>query len=84
VPLGIAWWEILLVLLLVLLVFGPKRLPEMGRSLGRGFREFKESITGQSKDEEPEPAERELPPPRAEEPAPEQVEAPQRERDKVP
>ena len=83
-PLGIAWWEILLVLLLVLLVFGPKRLPEMGRSLGRGFREFKESITGQSKDEEPEPAERELPPPRAEEPATEQVEAPERERDKVP
>jgi sec-independent protein translocase protein TatA len=84
VPLGIAWWEILLVLLLVLLVFGPKRLPEMGRSLGRGFREFKESITGQSKDEEPEPAERELPPPRAEEPAPEHLEAPERERDKVP
>jgi sec-independent protein translocase protein TatA len=52
VPFGIAWWEILLILLLVLLVFGPKRLPEMGRSLGRGFREFKESITGQDKDEE--------------------------------
>jgi sec-independent protein translocase protein TatA len=83
-PFGVAWWEILLILLLVLLVFGPKRLPEMGRSLGRGFREFKESITGQSKDEEPEVAERELPPPRAEEPAPERVEAPERERDKVP
>jgi sec-independent protein translocase protein TatA len=50
-PLGIAWWEILLILLLVLLVFGPKRLPEMGRSLGKGFREFKDSITGESKDE---------------------------------
>jgi sec-independent protein translocase protein TatA len=84
VPLGIAWWEILLVLLLVLLVFGPKRLPEMGRSLGRGFREFKESITGQSKDEDSELAERELPPPRTEEPTPEQLEAPERERDKVP
>jgi sec-independent protein translocase protein TatA len=83
-PFGIAWWEILLILLLVLLVFGPKRLPEMGRSLGRGFREFKESITGQTKDEEPESAERELPPPRAEEPAPEPVEAPERERDRVP
>jgi sec-independent protein translocase protein TatA len=57
-PFGIAWWEILLILLLVLLVFGPKRLPEMGRSLGRGFREFKDSITGESKDE----ARSELPP----------------------
>jgi sec-independent protein translocase protein TatA len=69
VPFGIAWWEILLILLLVLLVFGPKKLPEMGRSLGRGFREFKESVTGQSKDDEP-PAE--LPPPEpAESPEPE-------------
>lgn len=38
--------EILLLGLVVLLVFGPKRLPEMGRSMGRGMREFKESITG--------------------------------------
>jgi len=38
-------WEILLVLLVLLLVFGPKRLPGMGRSLGRGMREFKESVT---------------------------------------
>jgi sec-independent protein translocase protein TatA len=77
-PFGIAWWEILLILLLVLLVFGPKRLPEMGRSLGRGFREFKESITGQSKDEDT-PAE--LPPP---EPAQESEPKPaQRERDPV-
>ena len=36
--------EILLLGLVVLLVFGPKRLPEMGRSLGRGLREFKSSI----------------------------------------
>lgn len=33
-------------LLVLLLVFGPKRLPEMGRSLGRGMREFKDSISG--------------------------------------
>ena len=39
-------WEIMLVLLVALLVFGPKRLPEMGRSLGRGMREFKDSISG--------------------------------------
>ena len=38
--------ELLILLVVVLLVFGPKRLPEMGRSLGRGMREFKDSITG--------------------------------------
>jgi sec-independent protein translocase protein TatA len=38
--------ELLLLGLVVLLVFGPKRLPEMGRSLGKGMREFKSSITG--------------------------------------
>ena len=38
--------ELLLLGLVVLLVFGPKRLPEMGRSLGRGMREFKSSVTG--------------------------------------
>jgi sec-independent protein translocase protein TatA len=78
VPFGIAWWEILLILLLVLLVFGPKRLPEMGRSLGRGFREFKESITGDNKDDE---KAAELPPPDPAE-APEPESAP-RERDRV-
>jgi sec-independent protein translocase protein TatA len=43
--------ELLLLGLVVLLVFGPKRLPEMGRSLGRGMREFKSSVTGGSDDE---------------------------------
>ena len=42
--------EILLLGLVVLLVFGPKRLPEMGRSMGRGLREFKNSVTGDDKD----------------------------------
>ena len=37
--------ELLILLLVILLVFGPKRLPEMGRSLGRGMREFKNSVT---------------------------------------
>jgi sec-independent protein translocase protein TatA len=37
--------EILLLGLVVLLVFGPKRLPEMGRSMGRGLREFKNSVS---------------------------------------
>jgi sec-independent protein translocase protein TatA len=38
--------EIVLVLVIALLVLGPKRLPEAGRSLGRGIREFKDSIAG--------------------------------------
>lgn len=38
-------WHIAIFALVVLLVFGPKRLPEMGRSLGKGIREFKDSIT---------------------------------------
>ena len=38
-------------MLVLLLIFGPKRLPEMGRSLGKGMREFKDSVTG--KDNEP-------------------------------
>ncbi len=43
--------EVLLLGLVVLVIFGPKRLPEMGRSLGRGFREFKTSVTGDKDDE---------------------------------
>jgi len=50
-------WEIAILLVIVLLVFGPKRLPEMGRSLGRGMREFKNSITGKDEDEDAAPAE---------------------------
>ena len=46
-------WEIAILLVIVLLVFGPKRLPEMGRSLGKGMREFKNSITGKDEDEPP-------------------------------
>ena len=45
-------WEILLLLLVLLLVFGPKRLPEMGRSMGRGMREFKDSLTGKDDDDD--------------------------------
>ena len=47
--------ELLILLLVVLLVFGPKKLPEMGRSLGKGMREFKSSVTG--KEDEKQPAE---------------------------
>ena len=38
--------ELLIVLVIVLLIFGPKRLPGLGRQLGSGMREFKESISG--------------------------------------
>jgi sec-independent protein translocase protein TatA len=41
--------EIILLLLLALLLFGAKRLPEIGRSLGTGMREFKDSVTGKDK-----------------------------------
>ena len=51
-PFGIGAPEILILLIVALLVFGPKRLPEMGRSLGRGMREFKDSVTGKDRDEE--------------------------------
>jgi len=58
---------------LVLLVFGARRLPEIGRSLGTGMREFKESITGESKPPAT-PGTGELPPaqPQAQPPAPPQ------------
>ncbi len=44
-PFGIGIWELLILLLVLLLVFGPKRLPEMGRQLGKGMREFKDSVS---------------------------------------
>ena len=51
-PFGIGIWELLILLLVLLLVFGPKRLPEMGRQLGKGMREFKDSVTGDGKEDE--------------------------------
>jgi sec-independent protein translocase protein TatA len=56
-PLGIGATEIIIVLIIVLVIFGPKRLPDLGRSLGRGMREFKDSVTGNDKDELPETTE---------------------------
>jgi len=43
--------HIVLLLLIALLLFGAKRLPEIGRSLGTGMREFKDSVTGHGQDE---------------------------------
>jgi sec-independent protein translocase protein TatA len=57
---GIGPLELVIVLVIVLLIFGPKRLPGLGRSLGSGMREFKDSITGgrggDDEDEEQAPA----------------------------
>lgn len=44
--------ELAIVLVIVLIIFGPKKLPDLGRSLGGGMREFKDSITGNSKDDD--------------------------------
>jgi sec-independent protein translocase protein TatA len=44
-PFNVGPWEMLLILLVVLLVFGAKRLPEMGAAMGKGIREFKKNIT---------------------------------------
>jgi sec-independent protein translocase protein TatA len=43
-------WEIILLLIFALLLFGAKKLPEMGRSLGTGMREFKNAVTGKDDD----------------------------------
>jgi sec-independent protein translocase protein TatA len=75
-PFGIGIWELLILLLVLLLVFGPKRLPEMGRQLGKGMREFKDSVTGDSTDDEAQA----LPPA---EPAVSAAPTEQRERDTV-
>jgi sec-independent protein translocase protein TatA len=46
--------DILIVLFIVLIIFGPKRIPLLGKELGRGLREFKDAITTSSKDAEDE------------------------------
>ena len=68
-PFGIGVTELVILLVALLIIFGPKRLPEMGRSLGKGMREFKDSISGKDDDE---PVHhrlaQELPPPEDEHP----------------
>lgn len=49
--------DLIVVLLIVLVIFGPKRLPGLGKSLGHGIREFKDGITG-GKDDDEDDAER--------------------------
>ena len=57
-PIGIP--ELILVLVILLVIFGPKRLPGLGRSLGSGMKEFKDSVTGDSKHDDDDDAPREL------------------------
>jgi sec-independent protein translocase protein TatA len=52
-PLGVP--ELIIILVIVLLVLGPKRLPALGRQLGGGMREFKDGIQGRGKDEDDDP-----------------------------
>jgi sec-independent protein translocase protein TatA len=70
----LGFWDIVIIALVLLLIFGPKRLPQMGRSIGGGIREFKDSITGhvdkQDAEAESEAAPRQLPPAPPAEPAP--------------
>jgi sec-independent protein translocase protein TatA len=48
--------ELIVVLVIALLIFGPKKLPDLGRSIGSGMREFKNSVTGGDDDRDELPA----------------------------
>jgi sec-independent protein translocase protein TatA len=58
-PGSIGWQGAVIIVIVLLVIFGPKRLPEMGRSIGRGMREFKDSVSGKDDDDE---QPREIPP----------------------
>ncbi len=58
--------EIIVVLIIALVVFGPKRLPELGRSLGKGIREFRGSISGEHDDEDEQAPPQEIAPGKSE------------------
>ncbi len=57
-PGNIGWQGLVVILIILLVIFGPKRLPEMGRSIGRGMREFKDSISGVRIDDDEDEARR--------------------------
>ncbi|HEU6444817.1 MAG TPA: twin-arginine translocase TatA/TatE family subunit [Gaiellaceae bacterium] len=69
-PFGIGPTELIILLIVVLLLFGAKRVPEIGRSVGKGMREFKDAVTGREDErpprlpEAPEDEERVASPPR--------------------
>jgi sec-independent protein translocase protein TatA len=51
-PFNVGPLELVVVLIIALIVFGPKRLPELGKSLGKGIREFRSSVSGEGDDED--------------------------------
>ena len=51
-PSFIGFPELIVLAIVLLLIFGPKRLPEIGRSMGKGMREFKDSVTGKDDDDD--------------------------------
>jgi sec-independent protein translocase protein TatA len=53
---GIGFPELIVILVIALIVLGPKKLPEAGRAMGKGMREFKDSLNGDSRDEDERPA----------------------------
>jgi sec-independent protein translocase protein TatA len=76
-PFGIGLPELLIFLVVVLLLFGASRVPEIGRSVGKGMREFKDAVSGRGDDDERSPA---LPQAPEDE---EKVASPPREHDRV-
>ena len=59
-PFNIGPMELVVVLVIALLVLGPKKLPEVGKSLGKGMREFKDSLSNMSADDERDDAKKSL------------------------
>ena len=56
-PFNVGFPELIIILVIALIVLGPKKLPDFGRSLGNGMREFKDSISGDSRrDDDEKPA----------------------------
>ncbi len=51
-PINVGPMELIIVLVIALIVLGPKRLPEAGRSIGKGMREFKDSLSGDTRHDE--------------------------------
>jgi sec-independent protein translocase protein TatA len=51
-PFNVGPLELVIVLVIALVILGPKRLPEVGKSIGNGMREFKDAISGDSKDDD--------------------------------
>ena len=51
-PINVGPMELVIVLIIAMIVLGPKRLPEAGRSIGRGLREFKDSLSGDRRDDD--------------------------------